>query len=210
LMPEPYRSRHDGYIAHHLDTGERKIIGIGRQVMGLRKSGTIFPIHLSVSAVESDGRRYFTGIIIDLSDHQNSTNGLREQALIQAIFNNLPDAVLVTDTDGRVLLCNPAVGRVFGYAPEELIGQPTSVLYETARECRRRRRAYASGRCSSPWRSAIAASRARAFPPRRSSPSCAIRAASSRVSSRSTATSASRWSRTRPCASPSAWRRSAS
>src|SRR5581483_8808005 len=134
LMPEPYRSRHDGYIAHHLDTGERKIIGIGRQVMGLRKSGTIFPIHLSVSAVESDGRRYFTGIIIDLSDHQNSTNGLREQALIQAIFNNLPDAVLVTDTDGRVLLCNPAVGRVFGYAPEELIGQPTSVLYETASE----------------------------------------------------------------------------
>src|SRR5262245_58420743 len=42
LMPEPFRSRHDGYIRHHLQTGERKIIGIGRQVMALKKSGAIF------------------------------------------------------------------------------------------------------------------------------------------------------------------------
>ena len=63
LMPEPYRSRHDGYIRHHLETGERKIIGIGRQVMGRRKSGAIFPLHLSVSAFEAEGRRYFTGIV---------------------------------------------------------------------------------------------------------------------------------------------------
>ena len=134
LMPEPFRSRHDGYIRHHLETGERKIIGIGRQVMGRRKSGTIFPIHLSVSAFESDGRRYFTGIVIDLSDQQSSTDGLREQALFQAIFNHLPDAVLVADADGKILLCNPAVARVFGYAPEELIGQSTAVLYDAPDE----------------------------------------------------------------------------
>ena len=63
LMPEPYRSRHDGYIRHHLETGEKKIIGIGRQVMGRRKSGAIFPLHLSVSAFEAEGRHYFTGIM---------------------------------------------------------------------------------------------------------------------------------------------------
>ncbi len=133
LMPEPFHSRHDGYIRHHLDTGERKIIGIGRQVMGRRKSGAIFPMHLSVSAFTSDGRRYFTGIVHDLSD-QRGTGALREQALFEAIFNHLPDAVLVVDADHKILLCNPTVARVFGYAPEVIIGQGTDVLYETPGE----------------------------------------------------------------------------
>ncbi len=133
LMPEPYRSRHDGYIQHYLETGERKIIGIGRQVMGRRKSGAIFPIHLSVSVFEADGRKYFTGIVIDLAG-QRDTDVLREQALFQAIFNDLPDAVLVIDPSSKIILCNPAVTRVFGYAPEELIGQSTTVLYANAAE----------------------------------------------------------------------------
>src|SRR6185436_2152977 len=113
LMPEPFRSRHDGYIRHHLETGERKIIGIGRQVMGRRKPGTIFPMHLSVSAFTAEGKRFFTGIVHDLSE-QRSTGALREQALFEAIFNHLPDAVLVTDAASRIILCNPSVVRVFG------------------------------------------------------------------------------------------------
>ena len=133
LMPEPYRSRHDGYVKHHLDTGERRIIGIGRQVMGRRKSGAIFPMHLSVSAFEAEGRRYFTGIIIDLAD-QGTTDALREQTLFQAIFNHLPDAVVVVDASGQIILCNLAVTRVFGYAPEEMIGQPATNLYAGAAE----------------------------------------------------------------------------
>ena len=138
LMPEPFRSRHDGYLRHHLETGERKIIGIGRQVMGRRKSGAIFPIHLSVSAFTTDGRRYFTGIVHDLSA-QRGTGALREQALFEAIFKHLPDAVLVVDAENKVVLCNPAVARVFGYAPEEMIGQGTAVLYDTPAEYERLR-----------------------------------------------------------------------
>lgn len=136
LMPEPFRSRHDGYLRHHLETGERKIIGIGRQVMALRKSGAIFPAHLAVSAFEVEGQRYFTGIIHDLSE-QRETADLREQTLMQAIFNQLPDAVLIVDPAGRITLCNPAVARVFGYAPEELIGQTTTFLYNDEAEARR-------------------------------------------------------------------------
>jgi PAS domain S-box-containing protein len=133
LMPEPFRSRHDGYLRHHLETGERKIIGIGRQVMARRKSGAIFPAHLAVSAFAVDGRRYFTGIIHDLSD-RGDADVLREQTLLQAIFNQLPDAVLIIDPASKITLCNPAVARVFGYAPEELIGQSTAVLYEDGAE----------------------------------------------------------------------------
>ena len=127
LMPEPYRSRHDGYIRHHLETGERRIIGIGRQVMARRKSGAIFPAHLSVSAFEDDGQRYFTGIVHDLSD-QPGSDVLREQILLHAIFNQLPDALLIIDPADKITLCNPAVTRIFGYSPEELIGQTTAFL----------------------------------------------------------------------------------
>ena len=134
LMPEPYRSRHDGYIHHHIDTGERKIIGIGREVTGLRKNGALFPLHLAVSTFEQDGRRFFTGVVHDLS-RQQAQPQLREQHLLQAVFNQIPDALLVTDMSGRIVLCNPAVSDVFGSTPEQLIGRELSSLCESQAEC---------------------------------------------------------------------------
>lgn len=78
LMPEPYRSQHDGYIDHHLKTGERKIIGIGRAVNGMRRDGHVFPLHLSVGEFEIDGAMHFTGILHDLSRRTELEERLRE------------------------------------------------------------------------------------------------------------------------------------
>src|SRR5688572_7363039 len=78
LMPEPDRSRHDGYIDHHLKTGERRIIGIGRAVTGLRRDGSTFPLHLSVGEFELDGKKHFTGILHDLSRRTELEDRLRE------------------------------------------------------------------------------------------------------------------------------------
>ena len=78
LMPEPYRSQHDGYIDHHLTTGERKIIGIGRAVNGMRRDGHVFPLHLSVGEFEIDGEMHFTGILHDLSRRTELEERLRE------------------------------------------------------------------------------------------------------------------------------------
>jgi two-component system sensor kinase FixL len=68
LMPEPYRTAHDGYVGHYVATGEKHIIGIGREVQGLRKDGTVFPMNLSVGEGMVNGQRIFVGIITDLSD----------------------------------------------------------------------------------------------------------------------------------------------
>lgn len=70
LMPEPYHGEHDEYLRRYLRTGRAKIIGIGRDVTALRRDGSTFPIHLSVSAVRLENRTLFTGIIHDLGSRR--------------------------------------------------------------------------------------------------------------------------------------------
>jgi two-component system sensor kinase FixL len=79
LMPSPDREQHDGYLRRYLTTGEHKIIGIGREVTGLKKDGTRFPVHLSVGEMVSEGKRSFTGILHDLTDRVALENRLAEQ-----------------------------------------------------------------------------------------------------------------------------------
>ena len=78
LMPAPYRERHDGYLENYRRTGERRIIGIGRVVVGQRKDGTTFPMELSVGEVVANGRRLFTGFIRDLTERQLNENRMQE------------------------------------------------------------------------------------------------------------------------------------
>jgi len=78
LMPSPYRGQHDRYLKRYLTTGERRIIGIGRVVVGLRKDGSTFPMELSVGEVNTDGRRLFTGFVRDLTDRQQTERRLQE------------------------------------------------------------------------------------------------------------------------------------
>ncbi|MBA2402330.1 MAG: PAS domain S-box protein [Bradyrhizobium sp.] len=78
LMPEPDRSRHDGYLARYLKTGERRIIGIGRIVTGMRKDGTTFPMYLTIGEMKSGGRPFFTGFVRDLTEQQQTQARLQE------------------------------------------------------------------------------------------------------------------------------------
>jgi two-component system, LuxR family, sensor kinase FixL len=78
LMPSPYREQHDGYLERYLRTGERRIIGIGRVVVGERKDGSTFPMELSVGEMISGKERFFTGFIRDLTERQKSESRLQE------------------------------------------------------------------------------------------------------------------------------------
>lgn len=78
LMPSPYREQHDGYLHRYLSTGERRIIGTDRVVVGLRKDGSTFPMTLAVAEMKSTGTIYFTGFIRDLTERQESAERLEE------------------------------------------------------------------------------------------------------------------------------------
>jgi two-component system sensor kinase FixL len=70
MMPQPYRDAHDGYLLRYLTTGERRIIGIGRVVVGERRDGSTFPMELSVGEMRSSEHRFFTGFVRDLTEPQ--------------------------------------------------------------------------------------------------------------------------------------------
>lgn len=82
LMPPRYAREHDGYIHRYLATGEPRIIGIGREVEGQRKDGTVFPMHLSVAEMHVDGVTKFTGIIRDLTERNVLETRLRDESAL--------------------------------------------------------------------------------------------------------------------------------
>ncbi len=78
LMPSPYHEQHDDYLEHYSTTREKRIIGVGREVIGRRKDGTTFPMYLSVGEGRQNGETLYVGIVHDLSEEQISERRLRE------------------------------------------------------------------------------------------------------------------------------------
>ena len=78
LMPEPYHGEHDGYLANYRRTGEARVIGIGREVVGQRRDGSEFPLELAVSQMRVGERRMFTGIVRDITDRKQADEALRQ------------------------------------------------------------------------------------------------------------------------------------
>src|SRR5258708_429647 len=130
LMPEPYRHERDGYIANYVDSRKPKIIGIGREVVGLRADGSTFPMDLSVGeAKHQGGGSIFVGIIRDITERKSAERALHESAgRIRALIETAVDGAILIDARGVVLIFNPACEKLFGYSADEVIGENVKML----------------------------------------------------------------------------------
>ena len=107
LMPSPDRENHNDYIANYLRSGKAKIIGIGREVRGRKKSGETFPMRLSISEVKLAERIVFTGIVHDLTAEKEAEQALREEKeRAQTYFDMANTINVVLDTEGRIIDLN--------------------------------------------------------------------------------------------------------
>jgi len=119
LMPTPYREQHDGYLHRYLTTGEKRIIGIDRVVVGRRKDGSTFPMKLAVGQVKVGERTYFTGFIRDLTEREES------QAKLDQAGNELIRLARVNE-----------LGEMASTLAHEL-NQPLSAIANYVQGCRR-------------------------------------------------------------------------
>jgi two-component system, LuxR family, sensor kinase FixL len=117
LMTSPDRERHDGYVSHYLTTGQKKIIGIGREVRGRRRDGTTFPLRLSVGEMEVNGERKFTGILADLSVRVRMEEQLREQTSLARLGEMA--AVIAHEVKNPLAGIRGAIQVIGGRLPKE-------------------------------------------------------------------------------------------
>ena len=123
LMPAPYHASHDGYLDHYKSTGERRIIGIGRQVEGRRKDGSVFPLELSVAEWTADGRRSFTGIMRDVTARKRIEIALEDSLKrTTEILESIGDGFYALDGDWRFSYVNQRALEIFGKSRDDVLG----------------------------------------------------------------------------------------
>lgn len=120
LIPSPEGAKYDGWIVACSKTGGSKIAGSGREVLGQRKDGTLFPLHLELSEFHRGNQQIFTGIVRDLTAQKQAED---ERRKLSRIAEQIPASIIITDTLGNIEYTNPKFSQVTGYTNEEVIGK---------------------------------------------------------------------------------------
>ncbi len=132
LMPEPHRSRHDGYLTRYLQTGRKKVVDRIREEWAERKDGSRFPMEMSVVEASSAAGRRFVGVIRDITKRREAQDRLdvameslnRSNAELEAVFNLLKVGVCAVDSDGRVRFASLCCQDFFDLGAEDMLGRP--------------------------------------------------------------------------------------
>ena len=125
LMPQPYQSEHDGYLKAYQKTGEAKIIGLKREVWGMRKDRSVFPMELAVNEFYIGGRRAYTGVVQDITEKKQVQWSLeRMTRQNELILKSVGDGIFGVNLDGEITFYNPSALNMTHFEEDEVEGKP--------------------------------------------------------------------------------------
>ncbi len=131
LLPERLRGAHEAFRSAFFLQPDRREMGAGRELFGLRSDGSEIPIEIGLNPIEIDGEHFVLASVIDITERlvvQAAQDQARQGELRRSILDSIPFSVLATDADGTIVSANPSAERLLGYAHEELIGVPLTSI----------------------------------------------------------------------------------
>lgn len=135
LMPEPFKGQHDSYVSNYVKTGVQKIIGVGREVTGMRKNGEQFPVDLAISEFKDNNQRFFTGLVRDISQRKESERQLREQLdLMKLLIERSPITIAMFDNEMRYLMVSESWKQEYKISDQNIIGRSQYDLFPNTPE----------------------------------------------------------------------------
>jgi PAS domain S-box-containing protein len=129
LVPGQFRAKHAAHRDAYVALPRTRLIGEGRDLLGLRRDGSVFPVEICLSPIKTPQGTLVSSAIRDITARKLAEQALRASELkFRGILDSAPDAIVIADVDGVIALVNTAAERLFGYCRDELVGRPVEML----------------------------------------------------------------------------------